>query len=289
MRQSPQTRLYAILARDADRGVLFRRGPSKRVLLIVWDTANDTFEEGQWLKGRIYERRGDLSPDGQLLVYFAASQKKPYFSWTAISRPPFLTALALWPKGDAWGGGGLFRSPTELALNHHAGQMDLAPDFTLPRSLNVTTLGTRLGEDDPIWSMRLTRDGWVLVSGGRQSDKPAPVWIAFDPPIIWEKHHPVEPGRYTLRMSIHGVKEKDGPWYVIEHAISAANEPGCDIGRSDWADWARNGDLLFTQNGRVFRCVYSADGLGAARELADFSDRRFAERTAPPAALRWSK
>src|SRR2546430_12168249 len=42
-------RLYAILARNAARAILFRRGPSKRVLLILWNMENDTFDEGQWL------------------------------------------------------------------------------------------------------------------------------------------------------------------------------------------------------------------------------------------------
>lgn len=110
------TRLYVILAREAQYGVIFRRGPSKRVLLIGWNTAGDTFERGQWFKGRIYERRCDLSPEGDLLLYFAANYRKPYFSWTAISRPPFLTALALWPKGDCWGGGGHFSSRKQIAL-----------------------------------------------------------------------------------------------------------------------------------------------------------------------------
>lgn len=53
----PQVRLYAILARKAPIAVIFRRGPSKRVLLVLWHTDNDQFHEGQWLKGRIYERR----------------------------------------------------------------------------------------------------------------------------------------------------------------------------------------------------------------------------------------
>src|SRR5262249_17885427 len=32
------------------------------------------------------------------------------YAWTAISRPPFLTALALWPKGDCWHGAGCLRT-----------------------------------------------------------------------------------------------------------------------------------------------------------------------------------
>jgi hypothetical protein len=58
----PQIRLYCILARETPLAVVFRRGPSKQVLLVLWHTDTDQFHEGQWLKGRIYERRCDLSP-----------------------------------------------------------------------------------------------------------------------------------------------------------------------------------------------------------------------------------
>jgi hypothetical protein len=57
--------LYA-LAREAPFALVFRRGPSKSALLIGWNTSNDTFQPGQWFKGRIYERRCDLSPTGNL-------------------------------------------------------------------------------------------------------------------------------------------------------------------------------------------------------------------------------
>ncbi len=109
------TRLYFILAREADTAVLFRRGPSKWVQIIRWDTAHDTFDFGQWFHGRIYERRSDLSPDGTKMIYFAQKINRRTmadweytYAWTAISKPPYLTALALWPKGDCWHGGGLF-------------------------------------------------------------------------------------------------------------------------------------------------------------------------------------
>src|SRR3954471_8954564 len=113
-------RLYVLVARAHRRAVIFRRGPTRLVRLLSWNLANDTIEPGQWFKGRIYERRCDLSPDGELLAYFAATHRPPYHSWTAISRPPWLTALTLWPKGDGWGGGGLFESPLWFKLNHRA-------------------------------------------------------------------------------------------------------------------------------------------------------------------------
>jgi hypothetical protein len=72
---SPQVRIYAILARQSPTALVFRRGPSKNVLLIRWNLSNDKFDFGQWFKGRIYERRCDLSPNGELLLYFAANWK----------------------------------------------------------------------------------------------------------------------------------------------------------------------------------------------------------------------
>lgn len=65
-------RVHAILAREADRAVIFRRGPTYQVAVIGWDLKNDTFELGQWFRGRIYPYRCDLSPDGKYLIYFAA-------------------------------------------------------------------------------------------------------------------------------------------------------------------------------------------------------------------------
>ena len=119
-------RLSVLLARSAPVAIVLRRGPTKWVQMLRWQTDRDDFESGQWFKGRIYERRCDLTPNGSHLIYFAADFKEPrvekrsvdeapssttrarYYSWTAISKPPFLTALALWPKGDCWHGGGLF-------------------------------------------------------------------------------------------------------------------------------------------------------------------------------------
>jgi hypothetical protein len=206
-------RLYAILARKAPVAVVFRRGPSKQVLLVLWRTDTDEFFEGQWFKGRIYERRCDLSPSGKRLIYFAASYKKPFFSWTAISRPPYLTALALWPKGDCWGGGGLFEREAEILLNHRSGEMDLAEGFSLPRYVKVKAFGARpgWGEDSPIADERLKRDGWRLDQTGSSVMRGSRYSVSyeFNPPEILVKPHPTVE-RYELRLEIHGLCERLG-------------------------------------------------------------------------------
>ncbi len=117
-------RLHMILAREARSAVIFRRGPSRHTAVIGWDQTTDKFQLGQWLYGRIYERRCDLSPDGKYLIYFAMNgqwQSEVKGSWTAISRTPFLKALTLFAKGDCWNGGGLFFSSREYWLNETYG------------------------------------------------------------------------------------------------------------------------------------------------------------------------
>ena len=60
------TRLDAIVARDVRTAVVFRRGPSKHVRLILWDLARDTFTRGQWLAGRVYSHKWSV---GDLLIW----------------------------------------------------------------------------------------------------------------------------------------------------------------------------------------------------------------------------
>ena len=292
----PQVRIYVILARDANRGVVFRRGPSKQVQLLVWHTDTDKFEDGQWFKGRIYERRCDLSPSGKLLIYFAAKHKLPYFSWTAVSKPPFLTALAMWPKGDCWGGGGLFEKERKIRLNHGPHQMALADGFAVPSRVSVAQIGRHSGggEDEPIMSMRLTRDGWKLLQTSEATihNLSDSVWMEFNPAHVWAKKHGPSRGRYELQMHILGLHERDGPWYLIDHVVvDKKNGSTIQLERTEWADWCHSGDLLFARKGRLFRLGFSSEGvlndLTAAKLVIDLNDRAFTEIAAPAEAKQW--
>ena len=289
MSDPKNVRLYGILARESPRAVLFRRGPSKQVLLATWDTSTDRIEEGQWLKGRIYERRCDFSPDGQFLIYFAGNQKPPYGTWTAISRPPYLTALAFWPKGDAWGGGGLFIKRNHIQLNHWSNQFALAQGFSLPKRLKVDQFGNGWGEDDPIWEARLTRDGWIRIDEGhlRRRGVDAPVFHVFNPPRVWERPNP-KWGGVTLRMKILGIHERNGPWYRIDHdVIDTDRDAVHDFERTDWADWSHDGHLVFTKHGAIYRAKCGRYGLGEPALVRDLADRVFVNRAAPAAKLLW--
>jgi hypothetical protein len=180
-------RVHPILARKASTAVIIRRGPSKTVCTMLWDRRNDTFKLGQWLRGRIYERRSDLSPDGKHFIYFAMNGKwsgPVKGSWTAISRTPYLKALALWPWGDCWNVGGLRK------------QLVQEPGYPFEENYG--------GECPGVYYLRLQRDGWKLVR--RESPSPEERIVGFEKPLskgwVMEKSahasidHPVGRGCY---------------------------------------------------------------------------------------------
>ena len=116
-------RLFVIFAKEAREAIIFRRGPAAWYHLIRWDTKNDIFYPGAWVRGRIYPERCDLSPDGELLLYFIHQGRKigtDYNdSWNAISRSPWLTAIGLWPQGTTYGGGGRFTDNRTATLRFY--------------------------------------------------------------------------------------------------------------------------------------------------------------------------
>src|SRR3954468_5070913 len=113
-------KLFVIPAREETTAVILRRGPSEWYHVIQWDMRRDRFAHGAWLKGRIYEEKCDISPDGRLFVYFVhqGSRAGTQFThaWTAISHVPWLEALVVWPQGTTYGGGGRFIDNQSLAL-----------------------------------------------------------------------------------------------------------------------------------------------------------------------------
>lgn len=290
------TRLYAILARRGQTGVVFRRGPSKQVQLLRWDLSNDRIDHGQWFNGRIYERRCDLSPSGEFLVYLAAKYPSHFGAWSAVSRPPYFTALALWPKlRGTYGGGGLFESETELHLNHGVEEFALAEGFRLKVGMTVEPFGSHSGggEDEPILSARRRRDGWTLSDPGKTeglSSRREGYYWRIDPPQIWRKK---AAGGRRLEERLHAVARSNHPWYDTSfRVLDEAGAPLFELAQTDWADWHGN-DLVFARDGRLFRLNhrnfyrYLAHGEEALRLIGDFNATRFTPVLAPGNARRW--
>jgi len=306
-------RLHALLARDGRSAVILRRGPSKRVQLIRWWLKTDTFEPGQWFKGRIYEYRCDLSPNGEKFVYFAQDYGRPLQSWTAISRPPYFSALALWAKGDCWGGGGLFESENTLSLNHPVGaHMRVHDGYRIPSDFRVQPLGDHSGggEDDPINHSRMLRDGWESLQRGVTHYHARTPMLSYpcDPVRVFAQARPGTDVLTLLRIT-RGLGVQNGPWYLTDHAV-VPSRVVCDVsGYLDvvsiksnalwyreacpWADWDANGDLLYADHGRMLRQPMNGRKKitqtlsHPPKVLADFTDNVFTPLAPSAEALRW--
>jgi hypothetical protein len=122
---APPCRLYVLVATHAPVALVLRRGPSTWWHLLKWDLERLSLESGAWFAGTLYPRRSDISPDGQLFGYFALrSSPPPWDTYFAVSKAPWLTALAAWRTGGTWTGGCQFFGDGRLAI---AGCMDTQP------------------------------------------------------------------------------------------------------------------------------------------------------------------
>jgi hypothetical protein len=315
--ETDSVNLYALVAREARIAVVFRRGPARRTQVLLWRLDTDTIESGQWFKGRIYERRCDLSADGTLLALFCASFRKPLFSWTALTRPPYVAPLALWPKGDCWGGGGLLDGGV-LKLNHGSGaagesSLRLDPAFRLPAHLSMQPLQTPVGqgEDDPIRVLRMERDGWQWISakpGAHIRQTKSKIYQVFDKPFIARRALSDHQSRTLfLQLQHHAIAEDQGRWYFeTAQIVDGQSRTLIDLGRVDFADLDPNGDVLYGAKGWLYRlplAQWTAGGQGLGEQgrseqgesdfapkpvrVADLNGERFELVSVPQKAKVW--
>jgi hypothetical protein len=280
-------RLFMIMARQASTAVILRRGPSKWTQLIQWHTAEDRFEPGQWFKGRIYERRCDLSPDGTKLIYFASKfdgrtvRDRSYtYAWTAVSKPPWFTALALWPKGDCWHGGGLFENDLAVFLNHHPDQATPHPNH-LPGRLKVTPNPLARGENEPLYSQRLVRDGWQLEQKWQVEFK-YPVGFITHQPEVWLLPNPKQP-----QLKLQMTKLLSGRCYWEEYVlVDKQTKVKHVLPGDECALWDQRGRLVYAHQGKLWRVITHFPEL-QVQEIADFNGHQPEQIQSPAGAKRW--
>jgi len=249
-------RLFVLTARDCGQAVVLRRGPARAVATIGWNREDDSFQVGQWLKGRIYEHRSDLSPDGHHLIVFAGKGGTHW--WTAVSRAPWLTAIALLPQDSTWCGGGAFAAPGEVWTNGGGrfeglpkGELRQAPVEAFPHSTDgfhmggtyLAMMGARgwRHAGGERYDARLTRD---LPSGGQ-------IELTF---AVGARNRAIVSNRYALIGADGARHETD--W--------------------EWADlW--QGRLQYAARGGLWEQTQDGD----PRPIADFIAMAHEERQAP--------
>jgi hypothetical protein len=253
------------------------------VATLLWDRRRDDFRLGQWLKGRIYERRSDLSPDGQYFIYFAMNgqwQSESRGAWTAISRAPYLKAIAFFPKGDCWHGGGLWTGKTTYWLNDGCGHTVARDTSALKRDRGYHPPAIYGGECLSVYYHRLMRDGWTLVE--QRSVDPCNRTDIFEKSI----------GKgWILRKIAHaevGAPEGKG-CYWDEHELlgrdglrSTGDHRTHTIPCPDW-EWADLDEtrLVWATAGKLYAAQVTKVGLGKEVELFDFNVMEFTAIEAP--------
>ncbi len=244
-----------------------------------WDLGAPAYLPGAWLAGTIYPQRCDLSPDGRWFAYFAL---KPSARWelgttyVAISRLPWLTALAGWATNGTWTRGVHFledRSVWEVSEPPDLG--DLGPVRKV--------FGMRPSRADSFAIER--RRGWTETAD-TPSRAPDDAWDERrGDAIVMEKARPGSDGstRITVRGTYAAGRELHGVRTDIRYELHEDGRSG-HLDDVQWADWDARGRLLIaTVDGRLQ--IRDIEAGGAVTWEADEAAHT-PDPTPPPAEAR---
>jgi hypothetical protein len=251
-------RVFGIGATAADVVAVLRRGPSGWSHVGRWDTAGRRYEPGSWLRGTLYPQRCDLSADGRYLCYFALKGNSTWElgpAYIAVSRLPWLTALAAWrPAGTHIRGAHFVADASRCDLGPPdagdasglCGRYGLAMTEAAAYPVERRR-GWRETPDTPAravtdrWdekradTVRMTRPQPEQARGHAPRSGGTRPWLAVTGGYAAHRTMPqhYDPPRYEL------LDKQAGS--VLEH-----------LDGIQWADWARGGELLTaTTDGRL--------------------------------------
>jgi hypothetical protein len=280
--------------------------------MIKWQTDADTFEQGQWFKGRVYENKCDLSPDGKLFIYFvfkgSNAQKYPDYgyAWTAISKPPYFIALALWTEYGTWGGGGRFidNKTVRISVPHDSFHPDHSPlGITVLDSHSEIVVKPEPNKKDqhPQWQLitpgidnyeeykQLVEskgslepyNDWFQLSDREKGSK-RDTWFTqnYTPSILRKQL-----GDYVLESRHFGYQMHKGDLrkYFMIHNQTGERHLLSD---ASWADFDQQGRLVLAKEGKLFSGTLQNGDLQLT-ELADFNANKFEPIEAPAWAQKW--
>ncbi len=222
------------------------------------------------MKGRIYERRSDLSPDGKHLIYFALNGKwhrEIGGSWTAISRAPYLKAITIY-EDDCWFGGGLWMSNEKYWLNLSNKEYWLNGRGTLRQAIEVHSDDQvspirEFGHGcEGVYYPRLLRDGWQLKESKRTMMGNCIDLFLKQVAGSWNLHKFCQSG------------SEEHELYNVETGVS--------IYKPDW-EWAEvdRHRLIWASEGKLFSAMLDGMGLTCETELHDFNSMQFRTIEAP--------
>ena len=215
------------------------------------------------------------------MIYFAMNHKFRDkgigATWTAISEAPYLRAIELYAKGDAWEGGGLFTSKNCYWLNdrHFTDDLIMQQSSAVKRVESPQRPEGFGAECRSVYYPRLIRDGWVHLGQVGSAKAGSPSYTIFEKRL---------PKGWVLRKIAH--ENCDSPagsgCYWDQHKLINLSSGLC-FEHKDW-EWAeRDGhSVVWASKGCLYRAqITSAKRIEEAKLLHDFTPYTFKTIKAP--------
>lgn len=275
VKNHPKPRVSLVHRPDSEYVLILRRGPSKYVGLFGWNKITNEITTGQWLKGSIFPKRCDISPDGKHIIYFASdysrAKQESTATWTVVSRFPYLKALDFWTKGDSWNGGGLFTSNNNYLLHEfgeHHHPHTISNKFEVARGMPRSPI--RNNECLGVYVPKLIRDSWEFIQN--DEDSIGKIYI-FKKQI--NKH-------LVILKKLHSTSSPPlgKGCYFEEHFIEGVIE-----GRSEFSDIEcldyYEGKIFWSENGEIKTSLVSGRVIQEPVTIKDFSEYKYCKIKAP--------
>lgn len=266
---APSARIYVLISPQSNQAIIIRTGPAEHNLTIGWNLRSDKFTQGQWLKGKIYIEKCDISPDGQHWVYFAYK----HHAYTVIARTPYLRALHYFENETTYGGGGYFHDDQNISLYVYPIE---AKDIQSKNFIiNKQPFNDNPLHNIPILAAHLKKNEWNCLSL-----KP------WDEGSIFQKNIDLQ-WQFTMTKIPYDSVRSDGGKkyfaYTLEHLPSHSIITTDDW---DWADYdAFNNRMIWAEFGKIMsgklRVSKTNADLADIKCLLNMNDMVFEPLTAP--------
>lgn len=270
-------RLSCLQSSDKKTVVIYRRGPSKWTQLILWNLYTDQFTYGQWLKGNVYPQKSSISPDGKYISTAIAkyatekSDNTSYNSWTAISKPPYFTALVTLLEKEGQARGGYFDHEGCFVFDGEKDQVEIkynSPQSSIPLRFKPYPATMKIYGEFPLHNKKLNESGWKITQAFEGDHN-----RTISPQIRikrWNSNAQILLERYTDNFKIIT------KYYMIINGIKTFME---DV---SWVELDYQNRLLMAKNGSVYvsNAILESSSEITFEKLTSFNDSK--PKTIPP-------
>ena len=155
-----------------------------------------------------------------------------------------------------------------MFLNHRPDEATPHKDHQPPRGLKIRSNRRAHGEDDPLYSDRLTRDGWQVLDEWEVDFLGLPEFYKTIQPQRRTRPHP------NVGLAIELTRHLDGLKYRERFTVTGAGQSAPNLEHADWVDWDQRGRLIVLRDGRLAVANVHEGRVGALRELVDLTPDR---------------